>query len=282
MCVLLSHHLSCLPWWDYHHHHQFANLVFNIDVCIILSCTISYFCAVFVSPLDCLVEWYAVGNLILLYDGHWDDQMLCMSYNLLQLLCLHIFAQECPYHVSWLLVITKTMTLDITMPSVVFRLIGHCVANTASGRSMLLWMNPSYQDLFLAMPNQLDLVKGWNNSKWWWVLWHYLRAARFCLLLQPRPVNKLFKLMDACLSALGRTFVFFLKTSPMVCFIFWWISPIPFVAHATQLQFTTLTKGKMLTIKKYSSSKSFPIQWYGNKTWVDLSVPHNLEIFSVQ
>lgn len=47
----------------------------------------------------------------------------------------------------------------------------------------------------------------------------------------------------------GWIICFFLKASPMVCVILWLISPIPSVAHASQLQFTMHTKGKMITIK---------------------------------
>ena len=128
------------------------------------------------SPISVLFAspWVVLLNPMLLEVWYYSMMAIemtnCFAWATMPISCVLII---CYY--------TKTMTIYIyiTMPSVVFRPIGHCATDTASGRSMF-WMNPSYQDIFCAMPNQLDLVKGCHNSKCWWVLWHHHES---CMIL---------------------------------------------------------------------------------------------------
>ncbi len=250
--------------WDHHLLH-FANLVFIIDVCIILSCKQSPISVWTATPLDCLIKCNAVGNLILLYDGHWDVQMLHMSYNLLHNWFVYAFLHKNTQ--SCVLIIAYYMTLSIdvyaTIPSAVLRPTGHSIANTASGRSMLLWMDPSYQHLFLALIDWIwwqgaTVTMLMGSLTLWWELHDFVCFCNLDLWIS-------FSNYWVHASLHWGGYLIFLKASPMVCINFWWISQIPSAAHATQFQFTTPTRGKMHTIKKYSLSKSFPIQWYGGQ-----------------
>ena len=82
------------------------------------------------------------------------------------------------------------------------------------------------------------------------------------------------------LICIGWIICFFLKASPMVCVILWWISPIPSVAHASQLQFTMHTKGKMLTIKSTHHQSHSQSNGKGTKLGL-LSVLHTTLKFSL-
>lgn len=145
-----------------------------------LSCTLSYFCAVCLS-LGCLVESHAVGSLILLYDGHWDDQLLCMSYNA-HIMCLDYWLYICILQCQvWLSGQLGTVLLT----------------QQVRGQCFCGWTHHTKIYFVLCRIN--------------WIWWKgatilnvdgffdtIMRAAWFCLLLQPRPDNKHLKLMDAC------------------------------------------------------------------------------------